>query len=192
VHPLEGVGRKIKRADDNIKPLYEEIVAWAKRDAYGFVTEAQKKGTKHIVRIETDETVPPEWALMVGDFVHNLRSALDHLVYQLVISNRGTVTNRTAFPIFADATKYGKYSSPQIDGVPSMCVAKFKSLQPYFRSRNEPTHDPLWWVHELDRIDKHRLLTVVTAVPQQGVFNISPELVEARCGSGTGLLKTAQ
>jgi hypothetical protein len=177
VHPLDGVGRKIKRADDNIKPLYEQVIAWSKRDDYRFVTESKNKGAKHIVRVQTDEIIPSEWALMVGDFVHNLRSALDHLVHQLVTYNRGTVTTRTAFPIFADATKYRQGITGQINGVPGMCVAKFLSLQPHFRSRNAPTLDPLWWIHELDRIDKHRLLHVVAAVPREGSFNIPPHLV---------------
>lgn len=37
--------------------------------------------------------------MLVGDYVHNVRSALDHVVWQLVIANRGAPGRHTQFPI---------------------------------------------------------------------------------------------
>jgi hypothetical protein len=40
---------------------------------------------------------PPvhKWGLVVGDVLHNLRSALDHLAWQLVLANGKSPTSRT-------------------------------------------------------------------------------------------------
>ena len=40
-----------------------------------------------------------EWSLILGDLLHNLRSALDHLAWQLVVDGGGTPSQDTNFPV---------------------------------------------------------------------------------------------
>ena len=58
-------------------------------------------------------------------------------------------------------------------------VAVIQSLQPYLRGEKAGT-DPLFLLHELNRLDKHQALTVVTAAVTRGGFYLSPELA-GRC-----------
>ena len=47
-----------------------------------------------------DNPSPPvDWSIRVGEFAYNLRSSLDHLVWQLVESNGATPGTWTYFPV---------------------------------------------------------------------------------------------
>lgn len=51
-----------------------------------------------VVRFCVLEAPPLKWGVLIGDVVHNLRSALDHLAWQLVLRNGGESSWRTQFP----------------------------------------------------------------------------------------------
>ena len=69
--------------------------------AWTFSREMHHEGGEHIF---TAENVPDisDFALMVGDCVHNLRSALDCLVYELCRLRRVRYRRQHAFPIATD------------------------------------------------------------------------------------------
>jgi hypothetical protein len=106
----------------------------------------------------------------MGDVIYDLRSALDHLAWQLVIANGGTPVTpednagpSTAFPIFH--SKEGAKGGPRppvsiAGGVNTAALAVIERLQPYHRV-DDPQLDPLWQLSELCNTDKHRLLLVV-------------------------------
>jgi len=56
---------------------------------------------------------PRDLAPVIGDSVHNLRSALDHLVYELSSTTVREKIN-TQFPIFTDERDYRKRGEPMI------------------------------------------------------------------------------
>ena len=100
----------------------------------------------------------------MGDAIHNLRTALDHLVWQLVEAGGGTPNDRTAFPIVAaDAKAAQRYGSAVGQGeIAKISPGAFKlleSIQPY--NGGDKT---LVEIHELDIWDKHRLILAVYAV----------------------------
>ena len=92
--------------------------------------------------------------------VHDLRSALDHLAWQLVEANGGTPRDRpgepqTAFPIRTEAPKNGL----RIHGdVAPAALEVVEALQPYNVSPESPADAVLWHLHRLDVIDKHHEL----------------------------------
>src|ERR1700675_2396602 len=100
---LTGVRDKIKRANHHFSELKATIDRWgtAKDKDNLFVVQYQPEG-KHVV-LRHGKVAPndPDWALNVGDIVHNLRSALDHLVCQLAILDGNDVSccDQTYFPI---------------------------------------------------------------------------------------------
>jgi hypothetical protein len=102
----------------------------------------------------------PEIAVITGDVVHNLRSALDHLAFQLVDSPRITplgVQKRSPterwFPICINSADY---DDSGLIGADPVARAKVKGLQPF----HNKTH-PLWLINEMSVRDKHRLLLVI-------------------------------
>jgi hypothetical protein len=109
--------------------------------------------------------VPPpfELALVAADFVSCLRSALDHLVWQL-----GDIASkecrRLAFPIFRENSVDVQVliaRQTYVIAEPAICL--IKKLQPY-NSGNAYKTNPLWILNELWIIDKHRPITLHSGI----------------------------
>ena len=138
---------------------------------------------KGVLTVSVTAEQPPlsPISLLIGDALHNLRSALDLLAFAL--ANAYTkplpeeVADRSEFPIFGDEDGHGgtgvgsarfyartKAGKPahgsglaKISGWHPVAQAIVEGLQPYKRGDECRSH-PLWVLHELDRISKHRLL----------------------------------
>ncbi len=96
---------------------------------------------------------------MIGDFIHNLRSALDHLVFQLVVNAPPEAATRIAFPVcLKDAVFKDITRSKVAPFISATALAEIEKLQPYSTGQGE--RDILWILSQLDIIDKHRLLIV--------------------------------
>src|SRR4051794_37203940 len=86
---LARVKLKVERAKEHIRNLESAVQAFRDTDPYGFRIEDDLQTGDKIYRIEIRRQTPDAFSLIVGDAVHNLRSALDHLARQLVIANGG-------------------------------------------------------------------------------------------------------
>jgi hypothetical protein len=94
---------------------------------------------------------------MVGDVVHNLRSALDHLARSLVIANGGTPHKSTAYPISHTREAF-EASLSNVKAAGQEALDLIRETKAY-RGGN----DGLWALRELDDRDKHRLLLTIAA-----------------------------
>jgi hypothetical protein len=91
---------------------------------------------------------------MIGDFLHNLRSALDHIAFALAGTKAG---DKTMFPVAHDRTWFESKAVPnKLDGVPARAVTLIRSLQPYHRGEPSRYFHPLWVLNRLNSIDKHQ------------------------------------
>jgi hypothetical protein len=107
---------------------------------------------------------------VVGDAIHNLRSSLDYLAYQLVIANRQKPTQTTAFPIFDDSKGYKANIRGKIKGMGKEAKEAIRKIKPYKGGGDDS--DTLWRLHKLDIRDKHHLL--VTAGSQLRLRSSTP------------------
>ena len=103
--------QKIGRAVDHAESLKLKITAWYKRKPYGTVKKAEAGGSRHSVLVNISEPPPlDDLALIAGDCVSNLRSALDHLVYAAAIQDTGSDPpadwNKLQFPISDSFTQF--------------------------------------------------------------------------------------
>lgn len=57
--------------------------------------------TNFVLYVDEVAEVPLTFSAIIGDVLYDLRSALDHLAWQLVIANGGTPNRDTAFPIYS-------------------------------------------------------------------------------------------
>jgi hypothetical protein len=125
--------------------------------------------------------VAPSFSLTVGDFIHNTRSALDHLVYQLAILNSASIdaASRTSFPACLTTEEFKNASRRKIAPfISATALAEIEKLQPY--STGDGESDILWVLSQLDIIDKHRLLIVTQSKVRPTGFTItSPDGREA-------------
>jgi hypothetical protein len=171
VADLAGVWEKVYQADRHMTSLEETLNA----------VYSEASATIRLVRdTETDDycavlpavpSLPPRIGAIIGDICHNLRSALDHLAYQLVLFPRvdsgepKTAENAIQFPIFL---KESKYNDSGISGADTRAKAVIRFRQPF----GDPNH-VLWLLHELNNRDKHRLLLVIAHQMTPGVLDAS-------------------
>ncbi|MCE9621865.1 MAG: hypothetical protein K8R99_05915 [Actinomycetia bacterium] len=164
---LRGVEVKLARAREHARTLHEESRAFFEQDLYRFVVDVHNDGRKHVWRTDCDPpSLPDHFAALLGDFVHNLRSALDHLAWQLVLLNGGEPHELTQFPIRSAEFRYiDRVAQPAVvvrGGVSDIALSKIRAVQPY--ATEGGTRDSgLWWLHKLNVIDKHRHLLVFAA-----------------------------
>jgi hypothetical protein len=89
--------------------LNERVKSFTKDlDSYEVETKDDWQTAKVFVHGEPVPAVE-EWGPIIGDVVHNLRSALDHLVWQLTIANGHTPPN--PIPVEADRVASGGISA---------------------------------------------------------------------------------
>ena len=109
-------------------------------------------------------TPDPMWSAMTREIIHNLRCALDYLVFQLVILKTGAqpTTNKTQFPIFKSQSGFDSRGiSQMLRGVGANAVALIQSLQPF--ATGEDVRSPLWHLSEFSNWDKHRSIHLTSA-----------------------------
>jgi len=105
---------------------------------------------------------PVEFSLVAGDCLQNARSALEHAVYALSQQVEPTF-ERTAFPVcltpkeFADQRRALRF-------LPGGHQTFIEAIQPFKMNPGNPKMSPLWRLHDLARIDRHRIIPTLLAV----------------------------
>jgi hypothetical protein len=161
---VESPTRKVSRARDHIKSL-DLCATGYTGDKANFVVD-ESDGTK---KFRVVNAPPIDIAILVGEVLYQLRSALDHLAFELVKSNRTGVTlpsgweGKCRLPLLATIPRQGIPVSPKFfeASLPGIDMAAFvivEKLQPY-NGGNGPTQ--LGWINKLANIDKHRHLHIV-------------------------------
>jgi len=176
---------KLDWADHHIDTLNQALERWFDRGAYTLVDKRDPETGYNILCAKVEEPPEPEWPLLLGDAVHNLRAALDHVAYALMEAHQSKTNPNSPipaqmlrdseFPIIGHLNersgvsgdgehRFDSAAGSKLKGVDRDARAAIKALQPYHRGA-EFCRDPLWLIHDLDRVDKHRRLSVVaTAV----------------------------
>jgi len=171
---------KVCRAEEHLRTFQSEVteyVGTADNPVCRVVDELKPKGEGRydwVFRVEIFRTPPPRLSVLVGDILFSLRSALDHLANSLAVHHVGLGGDLkgTEFPIFSDQKTFfalDRRGKPQrwsglykIMSIGPDAQAIIKELQPYHRGNDYARH-PLWRLHDLCNIDKHRSLNIVQA-----------------------------
>jgi hypothetical protein len=156
---------KIARAQQLLAEFNAACAAFVGTDPYRII-ERQKQGVR-TVRIEFDRA-PPGLGAIFGDFVHNLRSALDHTVRTLVEGN-SEERRRSSFPILIDGNQWADAPPgcmnggfAKVAGLDPEAIRAIERLQPY-NVDHDPEWHPLVVLQGLDNRDKHRELNLTVA-----------------------------
>ena len=120
-------------------------------------------------------------SIILGDAVHNLRSALDHTSYELALWHTGGSLKRPRSVMFPIVGGPGYQKTPEelwkdavarwMREIHGNHRAVIQGLQAHKRPDAVP--HPLLMLRDLDDTDKHRLLNVVV-FPASGLLNPSP------------------
>jgi hypothetical protein len=184
---LEGIRAKIERAIEQLDSLEAEAKTTLERDRVPIVQERNPEGW-NVLRMQPI-TLPLRWAVIMGEIVHDLRSALDHLIWQLVLTNKLVPGRANQFPIFSAGSALGwakkdwtqrKASwARALQGVHPDDVALIKAIQPYKR-RHRLRFVPLEVLASFSNTDKHQipLATATITVPWERRAAHFPEVPE--------------
>jgi hypothetical protein len=160
VTELAGVLAKLDRADEHVEEIHREVARFLYGKPYEAVLDYDAESVAWIVRMRIHREIPLRIATITGDCVHNLRSALDQLVYALVEKAGGKPTKRTRFPIFTTQTKWADGHAAHTKGLSAPMLAEVDALQPY-HGGHKASHPSLHPLHLLDvywNWDKHNVL----------------------------------
>ena len=160
---------KIERAKEHCAALDAEVVAWVATKPITMTKEKDPDGRRHALVAEI--VTPPlldRWALMSGDCVHNLRSALDSLLYGIAIHETGLNPPkdeaRLQFPITSSPEEFEVQKKRRLCSLSAAVQSEIEKAQPY-KNPHQEFPPVLELLGSLNNFDKHRTLHVVAAVP---------------------------
>lgn len=162
MHPLDGARLKFSRAVEHLNALDNAVQRFNNSDPCIMLPELNDQTGEIILKVKILKTPPLEWAIVIGDIAHELRSLLDHMTWQLALTQTTSPYGKTEFPIFTDSSLYSKNGLKSIRDLSVSQKAFIEGLQPY-HAGNDILSQPLWLLHELNNTDKHRILPIATA-----------------------------
>ena len=161
---------KLDRAQEHLDVFKSEIQTFV--DSHPYTVTKRQEGKKEVWRLHFTSQLPAHISLVGADFVHNVRSALDHLTAALVPASR---RDSTYFPILWtgvwDPIIKGEDKQTSDDRAKWNTIVKkmkpeaveiLKSLQPYdgYTPVSEQTH-LLDSLNRLWNTDKHSQLPLL-------------------------------
>ena len=151
MEPMTAPLRRINRAKEHLDCLDREIEAFKGRQPYKCSLHRGSQKGECILRPYLTENLPYSWGISIGDCAHSLRSALDNIAWALAIKP----DKKVEFPIFIKedndfASKLKLLRKDVRDHV--------KAVQPFNGSGGKGVAHPLWILHVINNLDKHRVI----------------------------------
>lgn len=149
--------KKIQRANKHIADIDTLTRAFGNHpDCYAARIDNDAESGQNFFCIDFREDLFPgdEIALTAGDALHNLRSALDLMYYQIVSVGDGSVTNWTRFPVDDTreqlVTRWLRSALKQKQISPELGDFIIDTIKPY-----KTGNYSLWALHQMNISDKH-------------------------------------
>jgi hypothetical protein len=197
-HPLAGCEAKLRRAQQNLELLDAGIGGYLDQhpEPIPRVGEFDDDTGEHIRwRFRPIEHPDPILGAVIGDYIHDLRSTLDHLAFELsFLDTGGKIPPRTiAFPC-CRVRKYATGSPlawdsnttrKKLSGINARHRAMIYRAQPCYRRKDTPSssrtvarrrRNALADLEDFWNHDKHRTLEPVASTP----FDIRAEVIGIR------------
>lgn len=148
-----------------LRARFQEFISGATAPYIELAFDPQRAA--HIVKCHMPAPLPTEWSLVVGDVVHNARSALDALTYELAEKNLGREPSEkeakaTQFVITDDEASWDDQRKRWLKFVSEGARETMHSLQPFHPIPKTGNPSPVLSIlRDLSNVDKHRHLNVV-------------------------------
>src|SRR5262249_26153041 len=102
---------KVQRGNHHISDIERLFTDFVTTNPHKLIDETDPNDGSVTVRIEFDKEAPVDialakLALAIGDAIHNLRAALDHMTWELVGMHGGTQDHRLQFPSGRDRNEF--------------------------------------------------------------------------------------
>jgi hypothetical protein len=172
VAPIDDIRSKVERAGEHVADLKSEIGRFFATEPYARAIKDDPQTGERVCYLSVCKDVPLRVSIIAGDAIHNIRSALDYLAYQLVRVGSGSPGPFASvyFPISESALELEDAIQRKLKGARPEAKDAIRAVKPY-----KGGNWPLWHLHRLNIIDKHRLLV---AAGNTGFRNMGPQDLE--------------
>lgn len=197
---FESARAKVDRAKELIEGLKSDAWEFDQLHKGAIVIEMNPQKTEYVFVLDSVYHVPRDWPITIGEVLFNLRSALDHVAYELAISHSGPrldpkVAQASEFPIFSNAADFRDRGRGKIRAIAPDRQALIERMQPLpgrtsraARTLVDEIPEHLRLLHDLARVERHRLPPLVIQVMTTGSWLShwpTPELNVGRVGPGS-------
>lgn len=172
---------KLNRAAHHLADIEQQVTAYLATKPCEVIEEPVETSSFR-ARLVMRNPVPDELPLAIGDCVHNIRSALDALAYQIAKERHSgewddKLERAPAFPICNTPTDFDRFfrEKQRTNFFDDSVQQAFREFQPFGADERvgrlndvdpkEYEYDPLLRLDALWNIDKHRRIPVVVFKP---------------------------
>jgi hypothetical protein len=165
--------RKIARAREHMEALDQGIERFLEAEPYEVSRVLHGEGRIHEYVLTRYTDAPEDFGVIIGDAVHNLRSALDHVAFTLAKAGADsagvTMTlqeeTRIQFPICSTADDFKQQlGRGRLKYVESNLQTLIELYQPYRTRASHPERSVLGALARLNNTDKHHTLATTSYV----------------------------
>lgn len=167
---------KIERAKRHIRELAAEVQTFLASQPYEIFAEDDASAGQRHYKVRVKACVPAEWSMIIGDVIHNARSALDLLMVEVVKfcdPNRVSY-NHVYFVIRESKEEFEKALPEKIKGASAEARRIIEDLKPY-----KGGDEAFYMLHQLDVADKHKAIIPVGAAHRNVTVDIAKPMREA-------------
>ncbi|WFS02182.1 hypothetical protein [Rhizobium tumorigenes] len=150
---------KIERAKKHVADLQSCCQTFLQKQPFELWSRVRRGQYKREIFVKQQEVIPDDIALILGDVVHNLKSALDILAWRMV-GDKAPNPKRVLFP-FAETEDglKGSIGNRQTALAGEKVVKTIKALKPYLGG-----DEYLYGIQALDTSDKHHFIITTAQV----------------------------
>lgn len=159
---FESARLRVDRARLRAQEMTEAWNDYLKTNPFDFdlVPESDRS---YLLRCEQLEDAPLILPALFGEWLYNLRSALDHIVWAAAAHASGSVPppneSSLQYPIYDGQAAWNR-NRWRLKGLAPHQLEMLETMQPF---RSDADANYLGWINRLARIDRHRHLTSWTA-----------------------------
>lgn len=169
---IESVDAKMIRAHEHLEMLERESLEYLSTIKPTMVLKTAPDARWPWLVMWVNDYIPPiRLSVLLGDCVHNMRSALDNLVCGLARTvDPSCACKGTKFPYRQNETDFDANVNQDLSGVPIEAQKIIKQLQPWCDTSRVP--NPLLMLNKLSNIDKHRSCNFALAYNRNAGFRV--------------------
>ena len=175
---------KVRRAQEHMETLRRQVESYREAEPCVVLPEPTDQPGRIAHRLKITKPIPVEICTTLGDALHNLRTALESIAFEAARRSRGgTLTvaeeKKPTFPICVTPAEFNSFVAKMNGLYNDATLQAFRIVQPFLmveemqKLDSSPTvsfeeHariDPLYGLHTLWNIDKHRRLALMAWWP---------------------------